>query len=368
MKEGMKKIKFELGKNSYSVLIGGGLIRKSGSIITDLEIGSQGIIITNSKIYGLYGGLLTKSLAECDIKVRTLKVPDSESSKSQSALLELLAKIAKFDKGIKPFIIAFGGGVIGDLAGFVSAIYRRGVPLVQIPTTLVAQVDSSMGGKVAIDLDVAKNLVGAFHQPKVVISDTHLLKSLPEKEIKCGLSEIIKYAVISDRKLFGYLERNIGAAKHLRKDFLDRVILRSADIKARVVSKDERDTKGIRAILNFGHTLGHAIESATGYSGSYTHGEAIAIGMAAAAFMAVRMGMLGERDLKRIISLIKKADLPISARKVKVKKILNSLGHDKKFVEGSNTFILPTAIGKVKVVKAVPRRVVEEGIAYITRR
>jgi 3-dehydroquinate synthase len=362
----MRDLKVRLGSRSYSIIIDNGALRKTGAYLSRLGVGRNGIIITNPKIKRLYGKVLKRSLTKEGIESHILIVPDSESSKSYKVLTGLLSKIAKRDKGRRPFIIAFGGGVIGDLAGFVAAVYRRGVPLIQIPTTLVAQVDSSIGGKVAIDLPIAKNLVGAFYQPKIVISDPSLLKTLPKREIKCGLSEIIKYSIINDRRFFDYLSINISSLKRLRKKNLDYVIRKCSSIKSKVVSADEKDTKGVRAILNYGHTIGHAIEAASGYRGSYNHGEAVAVGMIAAAGISNKIGMLPEKELKGIKDIINKADLPVKVKKLKGEKIFEALCHDKKFIHGINRFVLPARIGKVKIVENIPDVLILAAIRDIT--
>lgn len=358
----MKEIKVDLGCNSYKIKIGRGILKKSGLYISRLNIGNYAVIITNLKINRLYGQIVRKSLKKTGISVHTEIVPDSETSKSPKIFLSLINKIAHVDRGKRPFIIALGGGVIGDLAGFVAAVYRRGVPLVEIPTTLLAQVDSSIGGKVAIDAPFAKNMVGAFYQPSLVISDTSSLKSLPTREIKCGLSEIIKYSVIDSRSFFNFLSRNIGPIIRLNKVKIERVIKKCCAIKAKIVSADEKDTKGIRAALNYGHTIGHAIESASGYKGLYNHGEAVAIGMTAAANISRKLGMLSQKDASAIKELIARAGLPTRIENIEFKKIMDAERHDKKFTRGANTFVLPMRIGKAAVVRNVPKRLVNESV------
>ncbi|MBU4488895.1 MAG: 3-dehydroquinate synthase [Candidatus Omnitrophica bacterium] len=358
----MKEIKVNLGRNSYKIKIGHGILKKSGLYISRLNIGDNAVIITNPKINRLYGRTLRESLKKNGISVHTEMVPDSETSKSPKTFFSLINKIAHADKGKKPFIIAFGGGVVGDLAGFVAAVYRRGVPLIEIPTTLLAQVDSSIGGKVAIDAPFAKNMVGAFYQPSIVISDTSSLKSLPKREIKCGLSEIIKYSVIDSRSFFNFLSENIDSIIRLNKTKMEYTIKKCCAIKAKIVSKDEKDVKGVRAALNYGHTIGHAIESASGYTGLYNHGEAVAIGMLAAANISNKLGMLSEKDASSINSLVSRAGLPTKIKNIKLKKIMDAELHDKKFTEGVNAFVLPVRIGKVAVVKNISENIIEESV------
>jgi 3-dehydroquinate synthase len=289
-------------------------------------------------------------------------IPDSETSKSHKTFFNVINNIARFDKGKKPFIAALGGGVIGDLAGFVAAVYRRGVPLVQIPTTLLAQVDSSIGGKTAIDAPFAKNLVGAFYQPRIVVADISVLRTLPKRETECGLSEIIKYSIINSRAFFDFLDRKIASLKRLEKENIEYVIKRCCEIKARVVSADEKDAKGIREVLNYGHTIGHAVEAASGYRGKYNHGEAIAIGMAAAAQISNRLGMLSEKGLSRIKNLIHKAGLPTKIKGLRFARIWDAQLHDKKFAHGVNAFVLPIRIGKAVIVKNVPKDLIRTAI------
>jgi 3-dehydroquinate synthase len=366
MKKDVYELKVKLGRRSYAIKIGEGILTKTGIYLSGLGIGKMGIIITNPKIKRLYGDILLSSLIKMGINCHILTVPDSEVSKSYKVVSNILGRIANLDDGKRPFIVAFGGGVVGDLAGFIAAVYRRGVFFVQIPTTLVAQVDSSIGGKVAIDLPIAKNLVGAFYQPKIVIADISLLKTLPKREVKCGLSEIIKYSIISSRELFNFVFQNITSIKKLHRNIIRYVIRRCCTIKSSIVSNDEKDTKGIRVILNYGHTIGHAIEAASGYKGIYNHGEAIAIGMIGAAIISNKMGMLSRRDLTDIKAIISKAGLPNKVQRHRSSKIFEALCHDKKFIHGVNRFVLPIKIGKVKLVENIPKKVILEAIEEIT--
>jgi 3-dehydroquinate synthase len=260
------------------------------------------------------------------------------------------------------FIVALGGGVVGDLAGFVSSIFKRGIPYIQVPTTLLAQVDSAIGGKTAVDLTYAKNMAGAFYQPRMVISDVGLLKSLPDRQIRSGLAEVIKYGVIADGSLFAYIEENLDRILRLEPCALEYAIASCSRIKARIVESDERDTGLRRIVLNYGHTIGHAIESAASYSRLYTHGEAVAIGMVVAADIAREIGMLKPSDAERIESLIARAGLPTSIRSIKSGRILRSHLNDKKFTLGVNRFVLPRSIGSAAVVRNVPYKVVGDAI------
>lgn len=355
----MKKTSVRLGERAYDIHIGRGLVRDCGRIISTLAAGSDAVVITNKCLSGLYKKTLKRSLGAASITSYFETVPDSEKAKSSSVAVDLMNRISSYDRAKEIFIIAFGGGVIGDLAGFVAAVYKRGVPYIQIPTTLLAQVDSAIGGKVAIDLPVAKNLVGAFYQPKAVISDISLLGSLPKRQIKSGLAEIIKYGVIADRRLFEFLEKNYDKVLALDGDALEYVIFRSSRIKASIVEKDEFDKNGIRAVLNYGHTIGHAIESASGYSGRFSHGEAVAIGMAAASSISVKLGMLKKTEARRIEGLLNNVGLPTRAAGLKVRRVYEAHLHDKKFTRGKNRFILLSGIGSSSVVEGVPERIVK---------
>lgn len=356
----MKKIRVALKGRSYDILIGSGLLEDSGKLIKRLNIGLDAVVVTNKRLLGLYGKELKSSLRKSGIATHFELVPGSEKAKSAEVATDLIRKISSYDKNKQIFIIAFGGGVVGDLAGFVAAIYKRGVPYVQVPTTLLAQVDSSIGGKVAIDLPLAKNLAGAFYQPRIVISDVSVIRSLPRREIRAGLSEVIKYGVIKDPALFTYIEKNISKIMSLDGESIEYIVSRSASIKALVVSKDEFDRKGDRAILNFGHTFGHAIESASGYSDNYNHGEAVAVGMIVAARISCHLGLLNETAVERLEALIAKSGLPAAIRGAKLSDIFESHLRDKKFTNKKNRLVLPVRIGRVKIVRGVSEAVIKK--------
>ncbi|MDP3804635.1 MAG: 3-dehydroquinate synthase [Candidatus Omnitrophota bacterium] len=358
----MKTIRIRLKERSYDIVIGAGLLSKAGVLLRRLRLGRDAVVITNKALLGLYKRDLETSLHKGGFTVRFELVPDSEKAKSSEIALKLISGIAAYDKKRSVFIIAFGGGVIGDLAGFVAAIYKRGVPYVQIPTTLLAQVDSAIGGKTAIDLKIAKNLVGAFYQPRMVISDISLLETLPARQIRNGLAEVIKYGVIKDERLFNYLEKKYSDILRRDKAVLEFVVSRSSLIKARVVEADELDKTGLRAILNYGHTVGHAIESASSYSSRYNHGESVAIGMAVACDISLKLKLIGSKACERIKRLIEKAGLPTKITGLNFSKIRESLAHDKKFAGGKNRLVLPVSIGKVSLVDGVPYNIISEAI------
>ena len=276
-----------------------------------------------------------------------------------------MKKISAYDVNKKIFIVALGGGVIGDFAGFVAAIYKRGVPYIQVPTTLLAQIDSSIGGKTAIDLETGKNLVGAFYQPSLVFTDTKVLKTLSPRQIRNGLAEAIKYGIIGDTKLFNFIEAN--HKKFFKGDIevLNFIVRRCAKIKAKIVAEDEKETKGIRTVLNFGHTVGHAVEAAGKYN-QYHHGESVGLGMRVAARISVSMGLLAGPQEQRINQLISSVGLPEKIKGVRLTKILDLMQHDKKFTAGHNRFVLVPKIGQVKVVRDIPANIITQAIqAYL---
>ncbi|MEA3489324.1 MAG: 3-dehydroquinate synthase [Candidatus Omnitrophota bacterium] len=350
----MKKLRVDLDKRSYDILIGSGVIKRFPSLLKAMRFTGPVVVVTDNIVHSRTHKVTDPVFKSMPNAFFRFLVPSSEKSKSLEVFQNTVHKISRKTRTHQPLIVALGGGVVGDLAGFIASTYRRGVPLVQIPTTLLAQVDSAIGGKVGVDLPEAKNLVGAFYQPAFVVMDTDFLRTLPCRQIRNGTAEIIKYAIIKDQGLFGYLEKNIEKILKLRKNDIEKIIYECACIKARLVEKDERDDKGIRIALNFGHTIGHAIEAASGYSRVYTHGEAISVGMLLAGEIAMQLDMLKEKDFKRIRALIKKARLPTRVRGVSLRDIMSSHKYDKKFITGYSRLVLPTKIGSVEIVEGIP--------------
>lgn len=353
----MKKIKVRLGKSSYEIRIGLGILAEVGHQLTESEFSDKLVIITNPIANRLYGEALERNLIREGFRVTILPVPDGEDQKSLETAGRLYHELSNCYAERTTPILALGGGVIGDLAGFVAATYLRGVPLVQIPTTLLAQVDSSIGGKVAVNLGLLKNKIGVFYQPKLVISDISTLKTLPPKELANGLAEVIKSAMVWDKEFFAYLEMNLDRIKSLDDRELEETVFRSAKIKAEIVAKDERDL-GLRNILNYGHTIGHAIESAADFS--IGHGEAVAIGMLAAARISNRLGILEQNELIRLRNLIRRAGLAMETPSLELGRIIQAVRHDKKILGGRIRFILPKAIGEVFITDEVSPSLVEE--------
>ena len=358
----MKKIRVKLGKESYDIIICSENIIKLGSYIKRLNIGKDAIIITNPAIKKLLGEKIKNSLIANGYNVRFETVPNTEKSKSEKECIRLLNNISRFDSSKRRiFIIALGGGVIGDLAGFVASIYKRGVAYVQVPTTLLAQVDSAIGGKVAIDLSIGKNLVGAFYQPRLVYSNTFFLKTLPKYDLISGLAEVIKYGIIKSPEIFNFVEKNYSNVLKRDQRSLQYIISRCSLIKAGVIEKDVLDNKNMRVILNFGHTIGHAIEASAHYK-LYNHGQAIALGMLSAMYVSEHMGLLDKKYLPMVKRLFKKVGLPVKLKGLNVSDIMAIQKHDKKFIHGKNRFVLATMIGKVVVKEGIPESLVKEAV------
>ncbi len=358
----MENIKVNLGKRSYEIVIGYSILQDMPALFKKLKLGNDAVIITNHTIHHLYGRQLQNILNRNGYGCWFNLVADSERSKSQRACWHLLNRIAAYDKKKAIFIVALGGGVVGDLAGFIASVYKRGVPYIQIPTTFLAQVDSSIGGKTGIDLDIGKNLVGSFYQPRLVLSDLSFLRSLSLKQIRNGLSEAIKYGILGDRKLFEYIEANYKDILKLNIKMLERIVYVCSRIKAAIVQLDEFDTTGKRAVLNLGHTIGHAIEAASGFIREYSHGEAVAIGMMCACDISHKLKLIGKTDSKRIEKLLVNIGLPVSCSGLRLNDIVKAQGHDKKFIHGKNRFILPVKIGRVVIKQDIPHRIIESSV------
>ena len=356
----MKKLKVRLDTNGYEIHIGSDGLRYTGHQLKEKDFAGKVIILTNPIVKKLYGNTLKQGLTRDGFEVIFLEVPDGEEQKSLETAGRLYHELSSHYAERTTPILALGGGVIGDLAGFVAATYLRGVPLVQIPTTLLAQVDSSIGGKVAVNHGQLKNNIGAFYQPRLVITDIDTLKTLPAKELANGLTEVIKSAVIRDKGFFAYLERNLDRVKLLEAKVLEEIVFQSARIKAEVVEKDEKEL-GLRSILNYGHTIGHAIESASDFK--IEHGEAVAIGMLAAGRISSQMGIFDQKELARLKCVIEKAGLPTEMPSLKPKRLTQTMEHDKKVLGGKIRFVLPKSIGTVFITDEVSPTLIEQTLA-----
>ena len=344
----MKTINIQFDERSYPIYIGQGLI-------SDYELISQHLphkkiaVITNDLIADIYLKPLLDSLSPHK-DVISIILPDGEKYKNTNSLNTIYSELLKSKADRNITLIALGGGVIGDITGFAAATYMRGVNFVQIPTTLLSQVDSSVGGKTGINHALGKNMIGSFYQPKCVITDVNVLNTLPSRELSAGLAEVIKYGLIRDVRFFEWLEDNIQLLVEMNQDYLIEAILRSCQNKADVVEADEFES-GIRAILNLGHTFGHAIEVAQGY-GNWLHGEAVGAGMVMAAELSQSMGWLSEKDVERIIILIKNAGLPTVPPRISVEKYLELMMLDKKTKDGQINLVLQKSMGEAVLTNA----------------
>jgi 3-dehydroquinate synthase len=355
----MQLIPVRLKTNPYTIYITDNQISKIPALISGLKIGNFGIIITSPKVYSLYKKTLAAAFDKNHYKV--IIVCNGEEAKSQKYFFRVIEKILEQDQlNRKIFIVALGGGTIGDLGGFIAATYKRGIPFVQIPTTLLAQIDASIGGKTAIDMPQAKNIIGAFYQPKAVLIDQSFLKTLPKKEVKQGLAEAIKYAIISKPEFFDFLAKNAKNILSLEKNCLSQLITTCVKAKVKVVEEDENETKGIRTILNFGHTLAHALETALNYR-KLSHGEAVALGMIYAADLSALLGKCSNNTAQQIKQIINNFGLPtkISAD---YRVILKAFTHDKKFISGKIRLVLLKALGEVEVTDGIPIEIIKKSI------
>lgn len=357
----MKKIPVKSMRGSYHIWTGSGLLEKTGSILKSLGIQGKVMIVTQNNIARFYLNKLSAALTKQKIQNVSHFAADGETAKSQTELFKLLDALCEQDFERGDTLLALGGGVAGDLTGFAASIYMRGISFINVPTTLLAQVDSAIGGKTGINLRHGKNLAGAFYPPKAVISDIKPLGTLPARELHASLAEVVKYGVIRDAKLFVFLEKN--AEKILAKDAacLEHIVAVSSAIKAGIVSRDEHETKGERMILNFGHTFGHGFEKALDYKG-LLHGEAVALGMVCAADLAVRLKLFSKDSFNRLVRLLQKLNLPVSLSGLRIQtdEVLSAMSRDKKKKAGRLRFVLPLSIGKVMVRENVRPALLEE--------
>ncbi|MFA6178429.1 MAG: 3-dehydroquinate synthase [Candidatus Methylopumilus sp.] len=342
----MQTLKVELGSRTYPIYIGQELLSRADLILPHLKK-KQVAVVTNTIVAPLYLEKFAQPLRDAGVTVISIILPDGEAYKNAETLSLIYDALLKNRCERNTTLIALGGGVIGDLTGYAAATYLRGVPFIQVPTTLLSQVDSSVGGKTGINHPLGKNMIGAFYQPQLVLADIDTLYTLPARELSAGLAEVIKYGLIRDVDFFTWLERNMAQLVALDATALSYAIYHSCQNKAEVVAADERES-GERALLNLGHTFGHAIENAMGY-GVWLHGEAVAAGTVLAADLSHRMGWLSDDDILRIIAIFKAAQLPVDSPDLGVERYLDLMGLDKKVVDGKIHFVLQKAIGKAIV-------------------
>lgn len=353
-----------LGDRAYDVLVGEGLLDQAGRLIAPFQKRGRTAVVSDETVWGLHGARLTAALAGAGIEALPVIVPPGEQTKSFEGLADVSDRLLALELDRGDIITAFGGGVVGDLAGFAAAIYKRGIDFVQIPTTLLAQVDSSVGGKTAIDTPRGKNLVGAFHQPKLVLADQTVLSTLPDREMRAGYAEIIKYGLLGDRAFFEWLEANVAAVLARDPQALAHAVARSVEMKAEIVAEDEKE-RGRRALLNLGHTFGHALESETGYGAALLHGEAVGVGMALAFRFSARQGLANGQDAERASRAIAASGLPTTLQDVPghpfdAARLVMHMGQDKKAEAGRLTFILARALGDAFVAKDVDAAAVRQ--------
>ena len=350
----MPTLTVALGERSYPIHIGAGLLARPELIVSALPQ-KRAAIVSNTTVAPLYLARLTRSLEAQGVEVLSIVLPDGEAHKNWETLNHIFDSLLGNRCERKTTVIALGGGVIGDLAGFAAAVYQRGVPLIQVPTTLLAQVDSAVGGKTAINHPLGKNMIGAFYQPLAVVADTDTLTTLPDRELAAGLAEVIKYGLICDTAFFDWLEQNMVRLNERNPEAMAYAIERSCRDKAEIVALDERES-GVRALLNLGHTFGHAIEAGLGF-GEWLHGEAVAAGMVLAARLSERLGLIARSDVSRVVNILALARLPTAAPDLGVARYLELMGHDKKVEGGKLRLILLNSIGAAVVADTVPEEV-----------
>lgn len=343
MSETMNTINVGLGDRSYPIKVGANAVDSIGDTATDAGFASPVAIITDDTVAPLYAEKVQSSLQHAGFESCTITIPSGEPYKNLNTLSTIYDEMVDQRIERTSGVIALGGGVVGDMGGYAAASYMRGIPFIQVPTTLLAQVDAAVGGKVGIDHKKGKNLIGAFYQPKAVIIDTLTLKTLPERQIRAGLAEVIKHGIIRDRELFDYVSKSLDNIFAVDQVTFQKLIPWNCQIKASVVEQDEREG-GLRAILNFGHTIGHAIEAVAGYD-VYLHGEAIAIGMLAEAQLGAKLGITPNDAVDEIHEIFKKANYPLAKPDISSDDLINSMYMDKKVSKGTLRFALPTKIG-----------------------
>jgi 3-dehydroquinate synthase len=355
---GRSTFKISAGKQSYEVCIGSGILEQTGDLLAQEVSPTRCAIISDKNIAALFGDRIKQSLAAASFQPSLITLPAGEKSKTLEQVGAICEQMIETGLDRQSFVIGLGGGVIGDISGFVAAIYHRGIPHVQIPTTLLAMVDSSIGGKTGVNTDAGKNLIGAVHHPRFVIDDLDLLKPLPRRELNQGFAEIIKHAIIADADMFETLQ-------HLDLENLEPLIRRNIEIKSSIVAKDEFDRTGERAVLNFGHTIGHAIERAGGYQ-TFLHGEAVSLGIVAACAVSMKKAGLPKEQRDRIVDLLRRFELPVGLSKdFPREKVFKALPLDKKFEGGKIRFVVTPQIGSAHLATDVTMDDIREAVAEL---
>jgi 3-dehydroquinate synthase len=355
-----RPLQVALGERSYPIHVGEGLIGRA-DLFSPHVASRRAAVVTNETVGPFYADRLEATLASAGAKVQRIVLPDGEGFKTLETLNRIFDALLASNADRRTVIVALGGGVVGDMAGFAAATYQRGVAYIQVPTTLLAQVDSSVGGKTAVNHALGKNMIGAFHQPLAVVADTATLATLPERELGAGLAEVVKHGAIRDAEFFAWIESNAAALRARDPSALAHAITRSCEIKAAIVAEDERET-GARAVLNFGHTFGHAIESGLGY-GEWLHGEAVAAGMVLAARLSAHQGRIDAPSVERLVAVLRALRLPVAPPPLPPARWLEFMGRDKKNRDGRITLILLEALGRACVVHDTAAAEIEAFVA-----
>ncbi|MBY3788348.1 3-dehydroquinate synthase [Photobacterium carnosum] len=359
----MERINVNLDDRSYPISIGAELFDNSALFASVISAGKRVVVVSNDTVAPLYADQVMATISSLSCQVALLSLPDGEQYKTLDTFNYIMTFLLEGNYGRDVILVALGGGVVGDIVGFAAASYQRGVDFIQVPTTLLAQVDSSVGGKTAVNHRLGKNMIGAFYQPKAVIIDNHCLQTLPQRELAAGLAEVIKYGIIADHDFFVWLENNIERLQALDNEALCYAISRCCQIKADVVAADEKES-GVRVLLNLGHTFGHAIEAEMGY-GNWLHGEAVSAGTILAAQTAAKQGLISNADVTRIIALHQRANLPVVAPETMFfDDFIKHMMRDKKVLSGQLRLVLPTSIGSAEVVADVPFDVLQDVIGH----
>jgi 3-dehydroquinate synthase len=357
----MKTLHVDLASRSYPIYIGTNLLEQTALFEPHLKSSTTVFIVSNTTVAPLYAKTLTNTLTQLGKTVRLLELPDGESFKDWQHLQLIFDELLAHGADRQSMIVALGGGVVGDMAGFGAASFMRGIRFIQVPTTLLAQVDSSVGGKTGINHPLGKNMIGAFHQPVAVIADLNTLRTLPPRELSAGLAEVIKHGAIADADFLDWIEANTSALLACNTDAMAHAVLRSCEIKSAVVSADEREG-GIRATLNFGHTFGHAIESGLGY-GEWLHGEAVGCGMVMAADLSARLGQISQVDAERLKRIIKSMHLPIAPPKLGTNRFMELMQVDKKTEAGQIRYVTLASVGAARIQQVPDATVIETLVA-----
>ncbi|MGF1713437.1 3-dehydroquinate synthase [Photobacterium chitinilyticum] len=357
----MERINVNLGDRSYPISIGAELFNDPALFSSAISAGRRVVVVSNETVAPLYAETVMATIRKLQCDVALLSLPDGEQYKTLETFNQIMTFLLEGNYGRDVVIVALGGGVIGDVVGFAAASYQRGVDFIQVPTTLLSQVDSSVGGKTAVNHPLGKNMVGAFYQPKAVVVDNQCLKTLPDREFAAGMAEVIKYGIIADNDFFVWLEQNLEKLQALDNDALCYAIGRCCQLKADVVAADEKES-GVRALLNLGHTFGHAIEAEMGY-GNWLHGEAVSAGTVQAAQTAYLHGLLSLDDVQRVTRLLERANLPVKApASMDFDCYMKHMMRDKKVLSGQLRLVLPTSIGSAAVVADVPHDILRRVI------